>query len=66
MVEQNKNLTEWREQLIEKNSNLTEENAKLRKKVQLRKFRVFNFRSTEYNLIESISKVYFLIISALV
>merc|ERR1711997_114696 len=32
LVEQNKNLTEWREQLIEKNSTLTEENAKLRKK----------------------------------
>ena len=34
LVEQNKNLTEWREQLIEKNSSLTEENAKLRNKVK--------------------------------
>ena len=35
LVEQNKNLTEWREQLIEKNSSLTDENAKLRKKVKI-------------------------------
>ena len=33
MVEQNKNLTEWREQLIRKNSALTEENTKLHNKV---------------------------------
>ena len=34
MVEQNKNLTEWREQLIRKNAALTEENTKLQSKVQ--------------------------------
>ena len=33
MVEQNKNLTEWREQLVAKNAALTEENTKLNKKV---------------------------------
>ena len=32
LVEQNKNLTEWREQLIEKNHNLSDENKKLRGK----------------------------------
>merc|ERR550525_151165 len=32
LLEQNKNLTEWREQLISKNSSLTEENTKLRNK----------------------------------